>query len=311
MRNILRASARAGYSLVELLIALVVGVVVLSSAMSLGVTTFRSLAGLQLRDGIDRNARYMGMILQRDLTETGVLIESQANFGTLAVWNDSLSILRVAFDTSAFPSYQMTAGGGFARGVNSTTSPTQVDIASTAVPRLAAGDLARYQYNTARRLILVTGVRSVGTGVYRVTFTSATRLIHHDAGLVSLVPPAGNVTIPFVQKLSPVMYWQVGTQLMRAENLNADGSWNGAVVAEGVQTFDATLVFTDGDELNDANGLDADTTNNYNQIAGVRVRALMQAEATDSRVNGGVMLTRPYEWFVAPRNLIYERNRIN
>lgn len=314
MDRILRTSRRAGYSVIELLIACVIGVLVLSSAMSLAVSTFRSLAGLQMRDGIDRTARFVGTVLQRDLTETGVLIEAQSNFGTLAVWNDSISILRVAFDTSSFPQYNLTAGGGLGQGVNNVTSPTSLDIATTTgvAPRIAAGDLARYQYNTTRRLILVTAVRLINATTYRITFTSAVRLIHHDAGLVGAVPGFGNVTVPFIQKLSPVMYWRTPAtnQLWRAQSLNTDGTWNGSVIADGVSAFDATLVFTDGNELNEANGLDADSTNNYNQISAVRVRSTIRSETTDARVNAGAFITRNYEWFVAPRNLIYERNRI-
>ncbi len=310
MRPTARSAGRAGYTIIELLIACVVGVVVLSSAMSLAVTTFRSLAGVQLHDGIDRNARYVGISLQRDLTETGVLIESQTNFGTLAVWNDSIAILRVAFDTSAFPQYNLSNAGGLTQGVtNPTGTPTDLDIVTGGVvPRLAAGDIARYQLNTSRRLIRITAVRQVGS-VYRVSFTAATRLIHHDAGLVGVVPTTANYSSAFVQKLTPVMYWRNGTQLLRAQSVNSDGTWPGVVVAEGVQSFEASLIFTDGDELTEANGTDADLTNNYDQIAAIRVRAVMQSETTDARVNGGALLTRPYEWFVAPRNLIYERNR--
>ncbi|HWA15866.1 MAG TPA: prepilin-type N-terminal cleavage/methylation domain-containing protein, partial [Gemmatimonadales bacterium] len=212
MHRTLRRSSRAGYSLVELMIACVIGIVVLSSAMSLAVSTFRSLAGLQLREGIDRNARYVGMVLQRDLTETGVLIDATATFGTLAVWNDSISILRVAFDTSAFPQYNLTTSGGYARGVNNPTgASTSLDIVVTAgsVPRLAAGDLARYQLNTTRRLILVSAVRQLSSTAYRVTFSSASRLLHHDAGIpTSAAPTAANVGSAIVQKLQPVMYWR-------------------------------------------------------------------------------------------------------
>lgn len=323
MDRTLRISARAGYSIVELLIACVVGVLVLSSAMSLAVSTFRSLAGLQMRDGIDRNARYVGMVLQRDLTETGVLIDALPDFGTLAVWNDSISILRVAFDTSAFPQYNLSAGAGNNQGMNNAPAPgipTYVDIATTVVPRLAVGDLARYQRNTTRRLILVSAIQRMNATTYRVSFTTATRLIHHQAGLAGGIAPAvGNLTSAFIQKLTPVMYWRTPAtnQLWRAQALNMDGTWNGAVIADGVSAFDASLIFTDGDELTQAvpaSGtilpLDADTTNNYNQISGIRVRATVRSETTDARVNGGAFITRNYEWFVAPRNLIYERNAI-
>ncbi len=54
-----------GFTLIEMLIAMVVGVLVLSAAMTVGLSTFRSLTGVQLRDGIDRNARFIGLALQR------------------------------------------------------------------------------------------------------------------------------------------------------------------------------------------------------------------------------------------------------
>lgn len=310
MDRTIRLSSRAGYSVVELLIACVVGVLVLSSAMTLAVSTFRSMAGMQLRDGIDRNARYVGMSLQRDLTETGVLIDALPGFGTLVVRNDSISILRVAFDTSAFPQYNLTATGGLTRGVNNTAAPTQLDILSNTTPRLAVGDIARYQYATTRRLIYVTAVRQVSGTVQRVTFTSATRLLFHPAGLVGAVPIAGREGDAFIQRLQPVMYWRNGTQLMRAQNLNADGTWNGVVMADGLTAFTTSLIFTDGDELAAADTSDGDATNDLNDIAGIRIRATIRSETTDNRVNGGAFISRDFEWFVAPRNLIYERNRI-
>jgi hypothetical protein len=307
-----KLGSRAGYSVVELLIACVMGVLVLSSALSLAMTTFRSMAGLQLRDGIDRNARYLGMVLQRDLTETGVDVEALAGSGTLAVWADTIAILRAKWDgptNSSVPAYPVS-NANMNQGVNNPGgTPTYVDISSATVPLMAVGDVVRYQKNSLRRLLLVNSITRVGTA-YRIGFTPGTWLIHHAAGLAGGAPPAiGNPTSATVQALAMVMYYRNGTQLMRAQSLDvATNRPVGAVVAEGVQTFDAWLTFTNGVEA-----LTADTTNaatSYNQIAGIRVRATMQAEATDFRVNNGALLTKQFEWFVAPRNLIYERNRI-
>lgn len=299
---LLRRSSRAGYTLVELIIALVVGVLVLSSATSLAVSSFRSLAGVQLRDGIDRNARYIGLSLQRDLTETGVDVESLADFGTLSVWNDTIAILRVPYEPTAAQPYPVSTAN-FPNGVCGATC-VEVQSGATA-PALAPGDLARFQVNTQRRLVLINAVSPVSNG-YRVDFGPQTQLIHHTAGIGGLVVTSAG----FVQKLASVMYWRQGTQLMRAERVGPGGTFAGEVVADGVQSFEVTLIFTDGDELTEANGIDADGTNDYNDIAGIRVRAVLQSYRADPRINGGLPLTRPYEWFVAPRNLIYERNRI-
>jgi prepilin-type N-terminal cleavage/methylation domain-containing protein len=299
------ARARAGYTLIEIMIAMVVGVLVLSSATSLAVTSFRSMSGLQLRDAIDRTARFLGLTLQRDLAETGVDIDALPNFGTLAVWNDSVSILRVPYEPTAAPAYPLSSAN-FANGVCGLNC---LEIRTGGpVPSLAVGDVARFQLQQQRRLLLITGIAPVANG-YQITFFNTPTLIHHTAATPTGLN-GGNVGLAIVQKLAIVIYWRQGTQLMRATRLNAGGSFAGEVIGDGVQSFRATLIFTDGDELPQANGTDADGTNDYNDISGIRVRAVIQSDRVDPRINGGVPLTRPYEWFVAPRNLIYERNRV-
>jgi prepilin-type N-terminal cleavage/methylation domain-containing protein len=298
--------SRAGYTLLELMIAMVMGVMVLSSATSLALTTFRSMSGLQLRDAIDRNARFIGLTLQRDLAETGVDIEALADFGTLAVWNDSISILRVPYEPGPAQPYPLSVAN-LPTGVCGLTC---VEIQTGATPPgLAVGDVARFQLNQQRRLILINGVAPVANNAYRVTFANLPTVIHHNSGmLVGLT--AANATSAVIQKVAPVIYWRQGTQLMRASGLNPGGAFAGEVIADGVQSFTATLVFTDGDEAATANPADADGTNDYNDIAGIRVRAVLKSDRVDPRINGGLPLTRSYEWFVAPRNLTYERNRV-
>jgi len=299
------SSGRAGFTLIEMLIAMVVGVLVLSASMSVALSTFRSIAGVQLKDGIDRNARFIGLALQRDLTETGVDIDALTDFGTLAVWNDTIAILRVPYNPTAAPSYPL----------NITTLPngvcgaTCLEITSAGVPVLAVGDLARFQLNTERRLVLVTSMSPVAGG-YRVNFSTLDTLLNHTSGIPTGGLFPANATSAFVQRLALVAYWRQGTQLMRATAIDTSGALLGESVAEGVQSFDVTLLFTDGDELDHASGSDGDGTNDYNQIAAIRTRAVMQADRADQRVSSGLLLTRSYEWFVSPRNLIYERNAI-
>ena len=295
-----------GYTLIELMIAIVVGVLVLSSATSLALTTFRSMSGLQMRDGIDRNARFVGLTLQRDLAETGVDLPSLADFGALAVWNDSIAILRVPYDPTAAPSYALST----ANVSNAQCGLACVEInTGGAVPALAVGDVARLQLNQQRRLILISGVTATANNAYRITFAGLGTIIHHPSGMLTGLTTA-NAASAYVQRLQPVIYWRQGTQLLRATRLNADASFAGEVLADGVQSFTASLIFSDGDEAATANPGDADGSNDYNDISGIRVRAVMQSERSDARVNGGVPLSRNYEWFMAPRNLIYERNRV-
>ncbi|HXI20107.1 MAG TPA: prepilin-type N-terminal cleavage/methylation domain-containing protein, partial [Gemmatimonadales bacterium] len=149
---------RAGFTLIELMIAMVIGVLVLSAATGLALTTFRSIAGIQLRDGIDRNARFVGLSLQRDLTETGVDLESQPNFGSLAVYADTIAILRVPYEPTEAQPHTLSQAN-FPTGLCGATC-AEIQTGGVA-PDLAPGDLARFQVNNTRRLILITGVAPV------------------------------------------------------------------------------------------------------------------------------------------------------
>ena len=56
---------------------MIVGVLVLGSATSLMLGAMRSLRGTELRDGIDRRSRFIGIALQRDVQQTGIAIDSR------------------------------------------------------------------------------------------------------------------------------------------------------------------------------------------------------------------------------------------
>jgi hypothetical protein len=60
----------------------------------------------------------------------------------------------------------------------------------------------------------------------------------------------------------------------------------------------------------DGDGLDADTTNDGNDVIGVRIRTQIRSDRSDPAVNGGNPVDRWYEWRVAPRNLLYEKNKM-
>ena len=55
-RRVLRSEE--GFTLVEVMIAVVIGTIVLIAATGLALVTGRSLVGTRLRDGVTRNARY-------------------------------------------------------------------------------------------------------------------------------------------------------------------------------------------------------------------------------------------------------------
>lgn len=294
---------RGGFTLLELIISLTIGLVVLASAMELTAGTWRSIRGVAIRDGVTRNSRYIGVTLQRDVLETGVDLSSAPDFGSLATFGDTIAILRVPYAPAAAPQYALSTAN-FATGV---CGAACLEIQTGGVvPSLAVGDVARVQVSNVRRLIYVTSVAAVGGG-YRIQFVNAPRLLHHAAAIQGLAITAAAT---FVQRLGLVVYYRSGTQLMRATDLNAALVPQGVVVATGIQAFTARLSFTDNSVVAQADsGTDGNVVNDYDDIAALQVQATIQGDRTDPRVNGGLPVTRQLQWWFAPRNLIYERNR--
>jgi len=297
-----------GFTLVELLIALVVGLVVVSAAMSSAVTTFQTVRGTALREGVNRNARFVAMSLERDFLSTGVGISSTTSFGALSVWGDTAVVLRVPYTPTLAPPYDIVPTTLPAVG-QGTCGSRCLDLAkASGTFDLAVGDLARMQIQSERRLVIITSVNDPGgpTDTVQVQFANLDSLIRYPAGLSGLQIPLSGA---FVQKLAPVIYWPEGGNVMRAERFRADGSLMGDIMASGVQSWEVTLIFTDGDELDLANATDGDGTNDFDDILSVRIRATLAADRVDRRVAGGTLFTRDYAWRFSPRNLMYERNR--
>lgn len=302
--------ARKGFTLVELLIALVIGLVVVSSAMSFAVSTMQTVRGGKLRDGVNRNGRFVAMSLERDFLSTGVGISSTVGFGALSVWGDTTVILRIPYVPTMAPPYDIVPDTAAMPAVGQGTCGARcLDLEKSAGTfDLVTGDVARLQIQDERRLIIITSVSDPGGALdtVQVQFADVDSLVRFRGLLTGLqLPPSG----AFVQKLAPVVYWVEGDSLMRAERFHPNGSLNGDVMAEGVQSWDATLIFTDGDELDLADANDGDATNDFDDILSVRIQARLAADATDRRVNAGQLFTRDYSWRFSPRNLMYERNR--
>lgn len=308
--------ARGGFTLIEMMIAMVIGVIVLTASTSLVQDTMRSLAGVQLRDGIDRNARFIGIALQRDVQETGVGLQSLFDFGTLATYGDTVSVLSVPYFVIAgqpdrpAEAYGMSFTLPLVVGAGNCGLRCIEVVRDTAPFQIQDGDLAYVQLSaTVRRLIHVTSVTFPAADRARINFSGSNRLFGHAAGILGLNLGVGGVT---VTKGLVTSFWRdaAQNQLMRATRLTAGDTPDGETLATGVQAWATTLVFTDGDEATAANPDPAiDPTNNYDDIVRLHVRATLQAERSDPRVNNGVLLTRQYDWWYAPRNLRYERNR--
>ncbi|MEO7986475.1 MAG: hypothetical protein ABI766_08065 [Gemmatimonadales bacterium] len=295
-----------------MMIAIVMGVVVLGASTSLAIGAMRSLAGTELRDGIDRQARFIGIGLQRDVQQTGIEIDAQPTFGTIGAFADTLVMLRVPF----FGAPEMPAEGYARDSIPGGSGVGNCGALCVEVRRpvgepfqINAGELAYLELNASvRRLLRVTAVSLPTATVARVTFANTTRILGHPAGIAGL-----NLSSSFKVRTirATAFYRDAANQLIRADSVTTAGAAVPQVVATGIQTWDASLVFVNGVEAAMADAdTDADPDNDYDDIARVHLRATIQADRADSRVNNGVILSRVYDWWLAPRNLIYERNRI-
>jgi hypothetical protein len=305
-----------GISLIEMIIALLLGTLILSAAITFLITHMRSLEGSDIRENVARNDRYIGALLRRDLQMAGIEIKSETSYGTVGAWpgtnGDTLVILYVPYQPQPAPKHnveptesQPPVGEG-----TCAVRCIEVEYELAAPQELGVGDLARIETEGVRRLILIDDFRVDGTEEWELSWTEADTLLHQPAGLA-----AGNVQVlvpeTWVQKLIPVIYYLDGDRLMRAEALNMDGSPKGMVVAYDVEQFEVSLIFDDGDELDSANPNDTDYSNDFDDIVSVKVVVTVRATRTDPRVNHGELVTKTSEWLVAPRNLRYEKNRVS
>jgi hypothetical protein len=180
---------------------------------------------------------------------------------------------------------------------------------SVAPLELAPGDLVRLEVPGVRHLALIQELDVTSDTSVELTFTEAPVILRQPAGF------SGGLRLDrfgsFVQELAAVVYFvDAEGQLQRAQQLELSGRPRGDVLAYGVEQFDAKLIFIDGDELEVANAVDVDNTNDYDDIVAARVLVGVRADRPDPRVKGGELLRRQYEWTIAPRNLRYEKSRI-
>ena len=302
------SESNRGFTLIELLFSLAAGAVVLTASLSFAVTTLRSARGTDIREDVGRNARFLAMSLQRDTQHTGVGIESDQGFGTLTVREDTAVILSVPYDSVEAPIHELEPPGGTNNPLNpggtcGTRCITLKKVNGT--HDLKPGDLARLQVNGERRLIVVASVADAGAN-FQLTFTGDLKIFGYDAGL------SGGLLLDrfstSVQELSHSTYYLDGDQLNRSNEFTSTGDLIGSVMANGVQSWEVTIVFADGDEADGAYPLDTDGTNDFDDIVSLHIVTTLAAENADPRVNNGVLYTRDYDWLYTPRNLAYERN---
>ncbi len=316
-RRLAGGRARRGFTFVELMVALTLGVVIVSAAIGYLLRELRTLTGSDLRLALSRNGRYVSVSLRHDLHKAGIGVKSTTTFGTLDTWagnwGDTLVVLYVPYLPEPAPPHALfpAPGPGNPLPPGGTCGARCLDLKKDPVKalELEVGDLARLEVPGERRLIIVEDLVVTSDTTFQLRFTDATTILRQPAAL------SGGLLLDrfatYVQKLTPILYYLDGQeQLQRAERLNLNGSPNGDVLAYGVERFDVKLVFGDGDELDLADPADADVTNDFDDIVAARIRVDLKADRIDPRVNGGQLLRKGFEFNVAPRNLRYEKFRL-
>ncbi len=309
-----QASSRTGFTLIELLVSMVLGVIILAVSANFATATLRSSRGIDMRDGLNRDARFVGLAVSRDIQDAGVGFESTQVFGSVASRGDTVVAISVPFMPNEAETYSMVVPADTTDPLppGGTCGATCIDVVDpNTVPfQLSPGDVALMQVQNERRLIVLTAVTAPSAGVRRLTFSNADTLFVYPAGLTGGLRLTRNGVA--VQRLTVTAWYQnnVNNTLIRADGFMPDGTLRTSITARGVDVFATRLQFTNGVERTQANGFDADTTNDYDRIVSVIVRARMQVERVDRSVNGGAPLFRDYEWRITPRNLIFERNRV-
>lgn len=306
-------STRRGFTIVELLIAMTVGLVVLTLASQLVLGSVRSISSSDARSFVDRQARFLSTSLQRDLQEAGVDLQSTTDFGSVQAYGDTLVLLRVPYEgTPAEPSREYpTAFSTRPGNGNGTCGGNCLDLQRGTAPfEPQAGDVLLLQLGNTRRLV-VAGTVSTGSGNARLTWPGRGQLMGRRYGLrnpdVRLqAQPLANI----VRRLEATMYYRRGDSLMRASRFDpTTGDPQPQLLATGVTDFRVRLFFTDGDSATTSIDTDADATNDPNDITAVGITAVLQPDPEDIR-RGFSATPRTVRWFIAPRNLAYERNRL-
>lgn len=305
-------SSRRGFTLIELLVALTLGGFVLAAAVAYMIRELRTLTGSEIRQSLARNTRYVGITLQHDVQKAGLGIPSTSEMGSVAVWpgsvGDTLVVLYVPYEPQIAPVHRIVPPLGSTNPLppGGTCGTTCIEVTKdAAVPLdLGAGDLVRIASPESWRLGLVEEIAETSNTSVAVTLADTPFLLRQPAGL------GGGLQLDrfesFVQKIELVGFYLDGEeQLYRAHRVSSGGALVGDILAYDVEQFDATLVFADGDSAEQANSLDADATNDPDDIVAVRIRVTIKADRVDPRVNRGEPLRRSHEWTVSPRNLLY------
>ncbi|MDX2183504.1 MAG: prepilin-type N-terminal cleavage/methylation domain-containing protein [Gemmatimonadaceae bacterium] len=294
-----------GFTLVELLVAMTLGLIILGAATTFAINTARTQARSQVGDDSMRRSRYLALTLEQDIRDAGSLMPIRSDFGAVNLFNDTLAILRVpARDTVAGPSYFVTALGACGANCLSVRKRDgRVEITSGQVFLFTAvGDV--------NRLLLATAVTdpspsNPATPVEITFLNTLDSLFHWPARLVGV--SAANAT---VQALRLSAYYRGSVAdtnaLMVAERIGTDGRFLPEVLASGVSRWDVAAGFVNGTTASSISL--TDTTQNHCALTHLTIEAtLAPDQVVDRRMQSSPLTARPVRWLYGTRNLNVQR----
>jgi type II secretory pathway pseudopilin PulG len=306
----------AGFTFIELLIAMFIGFIMVAGSLGLLDLTRESSRTERLRLELQQNARHATDMVTRDLQQAGQGMDPNTAFGIVASVDgsagqpDSLFILYIEPGTPDHVVLAPTPGLEKSQVILKITCGDPVDDVAT-------GDFMYLASGSARGVAHVTGVnRSAGgscggqppTTQIGTATLSVAPVDGETHGWVLQANTANAVGL----RVRAVAYFLDTTNptdpyLVRATSYQG-GAWQRVPVADLISDFQVDLLFSDGDAAPEADAGDADPTNDHDDVNTVRVTFDAQTRWRDKDLAGGQTYARSYSLSVTPRNQLYTRN---
>ncbi len=306
----------AGFTFVELIIAMFIGMIIVAGSLGLLDLTRENSRTERLRLELQQNARQATDMVTRDLQQAGQGMDPSMTFGVVANLDggagqpDTLFILYIEPSTSDHVVLQPPPGSEKSQVLFKVTCDDPVDD-------VAAGDFIYLASGSARGIAHVTAVShatggSCGGQPPTTQIGTATLTVSPVDGETHGWVLSANVANAVGLRTRAVAYFldtsdPASPYLVRSTSYQG-GNWQRVPIADLISDFQVELLFADGDVAVEADGGDADTTNDHDDVNTVRITFAAQTRWQDKDLAGGRTYVRDYSLSVTPRNQLYTRN---
>jgi prepilin-type N-terminal cleavage/methylation domain-containing protein len=255
MKRSLVVRKQSGFSLAELMVAMVLGIILIGAVYNTYMAQTRSYNVQEQVAEMQQTARVAMDMILRDVRMAGY----QAAGFTVP---NSNAI--VAINSSTDPDGIIASDN---QGLSTTlTANASAGAGSITVMSVDPNGDGTVDFSQNAGVIISDGVRTQGFTITGVAGTVLTL----SGSLAKAYLAANTVVVP------AVVYDVVGTDLRR----------NGLVLARNIEDLQFAYVFADGDQANAPNDTDGDATNNPADIRSVRIDLLVRSDRVDPDFNG-------------------------